>query len=132
MSVDHHLKSILLVALGGATGSVLRYLLSAWTFAQAVHWRFPIGTFVVNILGCLMVGLLAGLMAKHQFLSPDARLFLITGIAGGFTTFSALGMETFHLLRRGDMLIAGSYVASSVIVGILCVWVGFVLISGRG
>lgn len=126
------MKSVLIVALGGAIGSVLRYLLSAWTLHHAVNWRFPIGTFAVNIIGCLMVGILAGLIVKHHFFSPEVRLFLFTGIAGGFTTFSAFGMETFYLLRRDEVLIAGSYVISSVVVGLVVLWVGFSLSTIRG
>lgn len=122
----------MIVAFGGAIGSVLRYLLSAWTFRHAVDWRYPIGTFMVNIIGCLLVGLLAGLIVKHHFFSPEVRLFLLTGIAGGFTTFSAFGLETFYLLRRDEVLIAGTYVASSVIVGLFVVWIGFSLIAARG
>lgn len=126
------MRSALIVAFGGAIGSVLRYLLSAWTFRHAVDWRYPIGTFMVNIIGCLLVGLLAGLIVKHHFFSPEVRLFLLTGIAGGFTTFSAFGLETFYLLRRDEVLIAGTYVASSVIVGLFVVWIGFSLIAARG
>ena len=66
-----------------------------------MHWQFPIGTFIVNVLGCLFVGVLGGLVVKYEFLSADARLFLFTGTAGGFTTFSAFGLETFYLLRKG-------------------------------
>ena len=90
------------------------------------------GTFLVNILGCLAVGVLGGLVVKHDFLSPEARLLLFTGIAGGFTTFSAFGLETFHLLRRGEVFVASGYVASSVVVGLAVLWVGFVLVSTRG
>jgi CrcB protein len=118
--------------LGGAIGSVLRYLLSAWTLHHTGDWRFPVGTFAVNIIGCLMIGVLAGLVVKHHYFSPDVRLFIITGIAGGFTTFSAFGMETFYLLRRGEVLIAASYVLSSVLVGLAAVGIGFVLVSARG
>jgi len=124
-------KAILLVALGGAFGSAGRYLLSAWALHHTAEWRFPAGTFLVNVIGCLLVGILGGLVVKHEFFSPDTRLFLFTGIAGGFTTFSAFGMETFHLLRRGEMLVAGGYVVSSVVFGLLLVWAGFTLVSGR-
>lgn len=126
------MKSVLIVALGGAMGSALRYLLSAWTLHHGADWRFPVGTFAVNIMGCLMVGILAGLVVKHHFFSPEARLFLFTGLAGGFTTFSAFGLETFHLLRRDEVWIAGSYVFSSVVVGLMVVWLGFFLITARG
>ena len=84
-----------------------------------------LGTFIVNVLGCLFVGLLGGLVVKHDLLSAEVRLFLFTGIAGGFTTFSAFGLETFYLLRKGEIAIAAAYVILSVIVGVLVLWVGF-------
>jgi CrcB protein len=68
---------------------------------------------------------------KHDFFSSDARLFLFTGVAGGFTTFSAFGLETFYLLRRHEVLVAAGYVASSVLVGLAVLWLGFVLVSPR-
>lgn len=125
------MKSALIVALGGAIGSVFRYFLTAWSFHHSFDWRFPVGTFLVNIIGCLVVGVLAGFIVKHHVFSPELRLFLFTGLAGGFTTFSAFGLETFHLLRRGELLVAGSYVVSSIVVGIIVVWLGFSLISVR-
>ena len=125
------MKSILLVAIGGGIGSVGRYLLSGWALHRTPNWDFPIGTFLVNVTGCLAIGILGGLAVKHELLSPDARIFLFTGILGGFTTFSAFGLETFHLLRRGEMAIAAAYVALSVIVGILVLSLGFWL-AGRG
>ena len=125
------MKSVLLVAFGGAIGSIARYLLSGSVLHHATGWRFPLGTFLVNIIGCLGVGILGGLVVRHDFLSPDARLFLFTGIAGGFTTFSAFGLETFFLLRRDEVLIAGSYVGSSVVIGLLALWLGFSVIAAR-
>lgn len=126
------MTSVFIVALGGAIGSVSRYLLSAWVLPHAVAWRFPFGTFVVNIMGCLVVGVLGGLVVKHELFSADTRLFLFTGLAGGFTTFSAFGLETFYLLRRDEVLIAGGYVTSSIVVGLLALWLGFSVISARG
>jgi len=125
------MKGIVLVAMGGAIGSVARYLLSAWSLHHTVEWRFPLGTFLANIIGCLVVGILGGLVVKHDFFSAEARLFLFTGIAGGFTTFSAFGLESFYLVRRGEVLIAGGYVVSSVIIGLLAVWAGFAAVSPR-
>jgi CrcB protein len=126
------MKPLLLVAFGGAFGSVARFLLSGWALHHAVSWRFPIGTFVVNVVGCLAVGILGGLVVKHDLLSGDARIFLFTGVAGGFTTFSAFGLETFYLLRRDELLVAGAYVAASVVVGLAAVWLGFAAVSPRG
>ena len=121
------MRGVLLVAMGGAIGSVARYLLSGWTLHHTVDWRFPLGTFLVNVIGCFAVGVLGGLVVKHDLFSPDARLFLFTGIAGGFTTFSAFGLETFYLLRRSEVLVAGGYVLASVVVGLLLLWAGFVI-----
>ncbi|MBX3303349.1 MAG: fluoride efflux transporter CrcB [Nitrospira sp.] len=125
------MTSTLLVALGGAIGSVARYALSGWVLHHTVDWRFPLGTFAVNIIGCLIVGLLGGLVVKHDFFSANTRLFLFTGIAGGFTTFSAFGLETFYLLRRDEILVAGGYVVSSVVIGLLALWLGFGVVSAR-
>lgn len=125
------MKELLLVALGGALGSMGRYAISAWALADQLAWRFPVGTFLVNILGSLLIGLLGGLVVKHQWFSPEVRLLLITGVLGGFTTFSAFGLETFYLIRRGELGIAIAYVASSVLLGLILVWLGYALITQR-
>ena len=125
------LRQMLIVALGGAVGSVARYRLSGWVLHHAIDWRFPLGTFVVNVLGCLCVGLLAGLAVKEDFFSADARLLLFTGLMGGFTTFSAFGLETFYLLRRGEYLIAGSNMVLSMALGMLALFAGYQLIASR-
>ncbi len=121
------MRAILLVALGGAIGSVARYKASGWVLHHTIDWRFPAGTFTVNVVGCLLAGVLAGLAEKQDLLSPEARLFLFTGILGGFTTFSAFGLETMHLLRRGDLLIAGANVVVSVLAGLAALWLGLAL-----
>jgi CrcB protein len=118
------MTAILLVALGGAVGSVARYKLSGWMLHHTLDWRFPAGTFTVNVAGCLLAGVLAGLAEKHELLSADARLLLFTGLLGGFTTFSAFGLETMYLLRKGELLVAGSNVALSVAAGLLALWLG--------
>lgn len=114
-----------LVAVGGALGSVARFKLGGLVLLAYPDWKFPIGTFVVNVLGCLVIGFLAALSERSSLLSADLRAFLFTGIVGGFTTFSAFGLETFNLLRRGELLVAGSYVGLSVVVGLLALWLGF-------
>lgn len=118
------MKAIMLVALGGAVGSVARFKISTWLMHAAVGWKFPVGTFTVNVLGCLAAGILAGLAEKHELLTPDARILLFTGLLGGFTTFSAFGLETLYLIRRGDLLIAFSNVALSVAAGLAALWLG--------
>ena len=124
-------RQLLLVATGGAIGSVARWRLSGWVLHQAVDWRFPIGTFVVNVLGCLIVGGLAALAVKEDFFSSDQRLLIFTGVMGGFTTFSAFGLETFYLLRRGEYLIAGSNMVLSVAVGMAALLAGYHLVAAR-
>ena len=126
------MKGILLVALGGAVGSVARYKISGYVLHHTIDWRFPAGTFAVNVLGCLVAGVLAGLAEKHDLLSADARLLLFTGLLGGFTTFSAFGLETMYLLRRGDFVIAGANIVLSVIAGLLALALGLGLASLKG
>ena len=119
---------IILVALGGAIGSVCRFKLSGFVPHQTLEWRFPLGTFLVNVLGCFVIGVLAGSMLKFEMFSSQSRLFMITGIMGGFTTFSAFGLETFYLIREKEFLVASSYVLGSVIVGLFAVLIGFLLV----
>jgi CrcB protein len=118
------MKALLLVALGGALGSVARFKLSGYVLHHTIDWRFPAGTFAVNVIGCLAAGILAGLAEKHDMFSADTRLLLFTGILGGFTTFSAFGLETMFLLKRGDVLIAAANVILSVLAGLLALWLG--------
>ena len=122
------MKQVLLVGLGGCVGAIARYKLGGWVLHHAVDWRFPLGTFTVNVLGCFVAGILSGLIERHHVLSPDTRLFLFTGLLGGFTTFSAFGVETVFLLRRGETWIAFCYVVLSIIVGLGLLWVGMVTI----
>lgn len=119
----------MLVALGGALGSVARFKLGEFLLLSYPGWKFPLGTFVVNLLGCLTIGVLASLSERIDVLSQESRLFLFTGILGGFTTFSAFGLETFGLLRRGEVLVALSYVGLSAVIGILAVYVGFAAVE---
>jgi CrcB protein len=109
------------VALGGGLGALARYGLSGWLLQYSAQQKFPWPTFVVNVSGCLIAGILFALAAKHEILSPSMRLFLFTGVLGGFTTFSAFGLETAHLLKRGDVLIAATYVLGSVACGLTAI-----------
>jgi CrcB protein len=112
------LRNILLVAIGGAIGSVCRYLLSGINVAS-----WPWGTFAVNILGSLFIGLLVGLVSKG-IVSPEIKLLLVTGFCGGFTTFSTFANESFSMMKAGDALQMALYLAASVVIGILAVWLG--------
>lgn len=121
------MKAILLVAIGGAVGSVARYKMSGYVLQHAIDWRFPAGTLAVNVIGCMGAGLLAGLAGRHDLLSPDARALLFTGLLGGFTTFSAFGLETMLLLKRGELLVAGANILLSVALGLAALWLGMSL-----
>ena len=118
-------KTLLAVGLGGLLGSLARYKLGGFVLHHAGSSRFPLSTFVVNLLGCALVGLLAGFAEHRHELSPAARLFLITGFCGGFTTFSAFGLETVYLLRRHEAPWAAANVAASILAGVAAVWLGW-------
>ena len=122
------MTNILLVGLGGFIGSVARYKLGGWVLHLTVQEKFPFGTFAVNVAGCLIAGVLAGLVEKHELFSAETRLFLFTGLLGGFTTFSAFGLETMFLLRRGEPWVAAIYAGASVLLGVVAVWLGFKIV----
>lgn len=126
------MRALLLVGLGGFLGSIARYRLGGFVTQWTLQHRFPYGTFVVNVLGCLVIGVLAGFAERHNAFHLEARLFLFTGLMGGFTTFSAFGLETVDLLKRGDVVTAVLYVGASVIVGVAAVWIGLRLVMPQG
>lgn len=118
--------NLLLIALGGSIGAVARYGL-AGVVQRFTTPYFPFGTFVVNIVGCFVFGVLAG-VAEHRFaLGPEARAFLLIGVLGGFTTFSSFGYETFQLLRDAEFMRASLNVVGQVVIGVCVMWLGFVL-----
>ncbi|KAF1018383.1 MAG: putative fluoride ion transporter CrcB [Paracidovorax wautersii] len=121
------MTAVLYVAVGGALGSVARYLMGSALATQAVQWglRFPVGTFAVNLIGCLFIGLVAGLADKHALIAADARLLLVTGVLGGYTTFSSFGLETVMLLKGGNIGLALAYVLGSVVLGVALVALGW-------
>ncbi|MCC7463767.1 MAG: fluoride efflux transporter CrcB [Gammaproteobacteria bacterium] len=118
------MKNIMLVGVGGFAGSVARYLVSGWLFEVTAQQRFPYGTFVVNVLGCFFAGVLAGLAERFDLLGPEARLLLLVGLLGGFTTFSAFSLESMSLLRRGELTLGVFYIVASVVFGAGAVWLG--------
>lgn len=105
-------------------GAAARYKLGGLVLHHTTQWKFPLSTFTVNVAGCLLAGLLAGLVVRHDFFSGDLRLFLFTGLLGGFTTFSAFGLETVYLLQRDELLVALANVVLSTAAGILVLWFG--------
>ena len=119
--------NVLLVGAGGFIGSIARYLLGGWVQRVLDNPWLPWGTFVINVLGCLIIGLLAGLSDTRQSITPEARLFLMIGILGGFTTFSSFGLETFRLLQDGQWIASAANAAGSVVAGLVAVWLGFTI-----
>ncbi len=121
------MKLVLLIGSGSFIGGISRYLIS-----QFIHSRFlsafPFGTMAVNIIGCLLIGLVYGISEKSN-MTQELRLFLATGILGGFTTFSAFSNETVGMLRDGQFLFASVYVSASVILGIAATFIGIALIK---
>lgn len=123
------MKQLLVVGIGGFVGSALRFKLGGWLLQHSATMRFPLSTFVVNVSGCFAIGALAALAERHDFFSPTVRLFLFTGLLGGYTTFSAFAYENVFLLRRGELGIALAYAALSVVCGLLAVWIALRLFS---
>jgi CrcB protein len=118
--------SFFLVFIGGSIGATLRYLVSILTnkYLSITHW----GTFIINIVGCIFLGFVTTLALNHSnFIASNLKLFLTTGIAGGFTTFSTFGYENITLLKNGDIFKSLLYVSSSFIFGLLAICGGYVL-----
>ena len=118
---------LLLIGTGGFIGSVLRYLVSGSVQAVSQSVAFPYGTLAVNVIGCFFIGFLSELAESRSLFSPDTRAFLVVGILGGFTTFSAFGNETMNLLRDGERTLAMMNVGAQMLFGIGAVWLGYTL-----
>jgi fluoride exporter len=117
------IKNVLLVGLGGGIGSIARYLCQKW-FADNYPHAFPWGTFAVNIAGCLAIGFFWGLAFKSFAANESWKLFLMTGLCGGFTTFSAFTLEGIGLIKEQKLLLFFSYVAASVVLGLAATYAG--------
>lgn len=118
------IKDLLLVGVGGGVGSMLRFLTSRLS-AQFIssEWAL-IGTFIVNVVGCFIIGLLAGWLFFNTGKSQQLPLLLVTGFCGGYTTFSAFAFENVQLLQSGHTLLSIVYIIASVTLGLLAVWAG--------
>ncbi len=121
------MKQLLLVFIGGGTGSILRYLIGK--FLNNSQTGIPYGTFTANILGSLLIGIILGLAAKNENLSQDHTLLLATGFCGGFTTFSTFAYENHIFLKSGDFTSFAFYTIASFIFGFLAVFAGIYLIK---
>lgn len=122
------IKSVLIVAMGGSLGSVLRFLLQR-SLTPEQQGGFPTGTWVVNLTGCLLIGLLWGLSEKSNSLNSEMKLFLFTGLCGGFTTFSAYSQEALILLRDGRFFLFLFYASSTLLGGFCLTWLGYYFIK---
>ncbi|MDR2651169.1 MAG: fluoride efflux transporter CrcB [Prevotellaceae bacterium] len=116
---------IILIGIGGGAGSILRYLTSVFVEKHFQH-IFPIATFAVNFIGCLLMGLLLGLFEQQQIVNSNLKFLFVTGFCGGYTTFSAFSAENMNLFQSENSTIAFVYILLSVFICIAAVWAGFV------
>ena len=121
------IKNFLLVGLGGALGSMLRYAV----YLSVMVKNFPVGTFIVNLSGSFIIGLVLALSLKDEAFLNNWKVFLATGICGGFTTFSSFSAENVALLQNGKYGIALLYITLSIVLGIAAAWLGFKLIDSN-
>jgi fluoride exporter len=119
-------KAFFIVGIGGFIGSVFRYYTQVF-FTRNFGTTFPYGTLTVNIIGCLIIGIVYGLFDRGNVMSEDWRLFLATGLCGGFTTFSSFSHENINLIRAGEFLSISLYISASVVLGITATALGMFL-----
>ncbi len=122
------MRNMVLLGLAGGIGTLARYGLTGVVHRFTRH-PFPFGTLAVNLLGCLLLGVVMHLVQHHPTVGPEARTLIGVGLLGGFTTFSAFGYETLELLQGQAPLLAGANVLANVILGIAAAWIG--LLVGR-
>lgn len=118
------MESIFLIGIGGFIGSIMRYLVTVWSQNLFQDSAFPIGTLIVNVTGCLLLGLLNGFAENHHFFTSHIRLFMFVGILGSFTTFSTFSYETIEMMQNGNSFNAFLNIAIQVIVGLLAAFIG--------
>ena len=114
------------MGVGGGLGSIFRYL-TAVVVNKYFQPTFPWATFVANILGCLIIGMLLGLFERYQLTNPDLKYLFVTGFCGGYTTFSAFASENMNLFQSGNTMTAFLYIAASILVGLFAVWLGLII-----
>ena len=124
------MTKLLIIGIGGFIGSISRYLVSGAAQNLSKNLIFPVGTFTVNLLGCLLIGFLSQLSETRGLLTDSSRAFIIVGVLGGFTTFSAFGNETLNLLRDGETNLALINAIGSVIICLIGVWLGRAIAYG--
>lgn len=119
-------KTLILIGTGGAIGSILRYL-SAVLVNKYFSGAFPLATFCINMLGCLLIGIAMAIIEKQSWAGNDFKFLFVTGFCGGYTTFSAFAHENISLINGNNTLMAFMYIGASVIAGLLFVWLGILL-----
>lgn len=117
------LKQILLVGLGGAIGSIFRFLTSIFMARYAMN-GFPLGTFIANVLGCFILGICVGVFGKNPTENENLRLLFVTGFCGGYTTFSTFASENIQMLQQQNYMMLATYTLASLLVGFLAVAIG--------
>lgn len=113
-----------MVMIGGALGTVCRYGLSSFVYSTLKQPTFPYANLIINVSGSFLIGLLAEMFEARLLVSPEVRVMLLTGILGGYTTFSSFSFETFSLLRDGEITLAALNISASVLLGLVGVWAG--------
>ncbi len=119
-------RILILIGTGGLIGSIARYLTAVY-FTKVFPSAFPYGTFIVNIVGCLVIGLIFGFSEKYSWLTQEWRFFLATGLCGGYTTFSSFAYENIKLIQEGNFLVFALYSIGSFALGLIAVYVGLIL-----
>ncbi len=120
------MKILLIIGAGGFLGSIARYLTSRY-IQDNLAMTFPIGTLVVNIAGCFILGIIYGFMERGELFSQEIRIFLTIGFCGGFTTFSTFAFENASMLRDGNFIQSALYIALSVFAGIVALYIGNII-----
>ena len=119
------MKEIIFVGAGGFIGASIRYVVSSW-FMQFSRMGFPLGTFSINLIGCTLLGILIGLSPLKNSVIP-VKEFLAIGVLGGFTTFSAFGLESLEMIKAGQYKMTAIYILGSIILGLLGIFIGIIL-----
>ena len=118
------MAKVLFIFLGSGAGGVLRYAVSGWT-QRLANGAFPIGTLIVNVTGCLLIGFLTAALSGRMLMREEYRVAVLIGLLGGYTTFSTFGLETFTFLNDGQAWRALLNIAASVVLGLAAVWIGY-------
>ena len=127
--MNNSIKIVLIIFAGSGLGGVARYAAQLWV-VRMHPFTFPLGTFLVNTIGCFLIGLFYAFSEKGNLLTPEWRLALTTGFCGGFTTFSSFSLDAISMFERGELWPALLYIATSVVVGIAALYGGLLIVRG--